>query len=195
MRMVIASTLGFLLTLTANAALAFFFALRGEGPALPHGIDQEMLISATWGFLIPAVWGFNARWLPVFLGLEAPGPIGLFTALGLAWGIVIAALTGYLAISVALMPIAAATSIGALHVWEPSLLPAENGRYSIRSLPVICAWGVWMAGGCLLAFGVCLYLGPAWRHLGRVTPCAHRGLSVHDGLLQSASEFCPRFAG
>jgi uncharacterized protein involved in response to NO len=34
MLVVIASTLGFLVNLTANAALALFFALRGEGPGL-----------------------------------------------------------------------------------------------------------------------------------------------------------------
>jgi uncharacterized protein involved in response to NO len=173
MRMLIASTLGFFLTLTANAALAFFFALRDEGPALPHGIDQEMLIFATWGFLVPAVWGFNARWLPVFLGLEAPGPIGLFTALGLAWGIVIAALAGYLAISVALMPIAAATAIGALHVWEHSLRPPKTeGLHPAFPFFVRGAYG-WLAVASLLS--VCAY---TWDRHGGIWGASRHALTV-----------------
>jgi hypothetical protein len=84
------------------------------------------LILATWGFLVPAVWGFNARWLTVFLGLETPRTVGIFGALGLSWIIVISALAGYLGVSVALMPIAAAVAIEALHVGEPSLRPAKT---------------------------------------------------------------------
>jgi hypothetical protein len=164
---------GFLLTLTANVVLAIFFAVRGEGPALPHGIDQEVLILATWGFLIPAVWGFNARWLPVFLGLEAPRTVGLFVGLGLAWAIVIAALAGYLAISVALMPIAAVVAIEALHVWDPSLrLPKTEGIHPAFPLFVRGAYG-WLAVASVLS--LCAYM---WDRHGGIWGASRHALTV-----------------
>jgi uncharacterized protein involved in response to NO len=173
MRMVIASTIGFLLTLVANAAVSFFFAVQGVGPALPHGIDQELLILATWGFLIPAVWGFNSRWLPVFLGLKAPRTAGLFAALGLAWAIVIAALAGYLAISVALMPIAAVVAIEALHVWDPSLRPPKTeGIHPAFPLFVRGAYG-WLAVASVLS--ICAYV---WDRHGGIWGASRHALTV-----------------
>ena len=29
-------------------------------------LDQRFLMLAAWGFMVPFVWGFNAKWLPVF---------------------------------------------------------------------------------------------------------------------------------
>ena len=37
---------------------------------MPAGFDQSFLVLQTWGFLVPFVWGFSAKWLPVFLGLR-----------------------------------------------------------------------------------------------------------------------------
>jgi uncharacterized protein involved in response to NO len=193
MHMMIASTLGFLLTLTANAMLAFFFALRDEGPALPHGIDQEMVIFATWGFLVPAVWGLNARWLPVFLGLEAPRPNGLFTALGLAWGAVIAALAGYLAMSVALMPIAAATAIWALHA---GILQSDRRKQKvfIQHSHSLCARRMdgWRSPPCLPCVPI---YGTGMAASGARPATRSRWAFYPRWSLQSASEFCLRFAG
>ncbi|MES1260318.1 MAG: hypothetical protein ABUS49_01185, partial [Acidobacteriota bacterium] len=157
MLLVMASAAGFLLTLFANVALAFFFAAGGDDPAIPHGIDQRMLILAAWGFLVPAVWGFNARWLPVFLGLDTPRTTGLFMALGLAWLSVLTGLAGYLAISVALLPIATAVAIDALRVWEPSRHPAKiEGVHPAFPLFVRGAY-VWLAIASVLS--LCAY---AW---------------------------------
>ncbi|MEP6716902.1 MAG: NnrS family protein [Terriglobia bacterium] len=173
MRLVIASTVGFLLTLIANVALTSFFALRADGPALPHGIDQQVLILAIWGFLVPAVWGFNARWLPVFLGLQAPRAGGLFAALGLAWAIVISALTGYLAISVALMPIAAAVAIEALHIWEPSIRPPKTeGIHPAFPVFVRGAY-VWLAIASVLS--ICAF---TWDRHGGIWGASRHALTV-----------------
>ncbi len=43
------------------------------------------MLLPTWGWLIPAVFGFNARWLPTFLGLRAPDSRYLYSALVCAW--------------------------------------------------------------------------------------------------------------
>ena len=45
------------------------------------GWTSATLFLAAWGFPVLAVWGFNARWLPVFLGLRKPSGGGLMAAL------------------------------------------------------------------------------------------------------------------
>ena len=125
MLMVIASTVGFLITLLANLAATSWAAVSAAEPALPHTLDQRLLILPAWGFLVPAVWGFNARWLPVFLGLRPPSGRGLFASLAVVWIAIVAGLAGFGIFSAALLPIAAAVSILALHVFEGTLRPPK----------------------------------------------------------------------
>ena len=48
-------------------------AIDGSGQAFPYALDQRFLLLVAWGFLVPTVWGFSARWLPTFLALPRPG--------------------------------------------------------------------------------------------------------------------------
>jgi len=61
---VIAGSVGLMLTLLVNLGAAVFLAFRGASPELPPDFDQRFLVLETWGFLVPFVWGFSA---------EAPG--------------------------------------------------------------------------------------------------------------------------
>jgi uncharacterized protein involved in response to NO len=126
MWMVMASTLGFLVTLILNFVATIQVSIGNTGPALGHVSDQRMVTLATWGFLVPAVWGFNARWLPVFLGLDQPRPRFLFLALALAWTAILAEFAGRLAWFAALLPFAALAAVFALHIAEPSSRPAKT---------------------------------------------------------------------
>ena len=67
---VITGSVGLLLTLLVNFGVTLFLALRGTSPEIPADFDQRFLVLQTWGFLVPFVWGFSAKWLPVFLGLR-----------------------------------------------------------------------------------------------------------------------------
>lgn len=125
MFVVIASTIGFLATLVANLVTVLILTAQGHGPAVPLAIDQRLLVLPTWGFLVPTVWGFNARWLPVFLGLKPPNSRALYLALAIAAVSVSAALFGLTLVSVALLPAAALASIYALHVFEASEQPPK----------------------------------------------------------------------
>ncbi|HYL37667.1 MAG TPA: NnrS family protein [Bryobacteraceae bacterium] len=125
MLVVVGSTIGFLATLAANLGVTAYVALRGDGPAIPSPLDQHLLILPTWGFLVPVVWGFNARWLPVFLGLDAPHARRLYAALLTAWLAVAAMLSGFATLSTALLPVAALLAISALHVFSRSMQPAK----------------------------------------------------------------------
>ena len=126
MLMVIGSTLGFLLTLVMNLIATLQVSISNTGPALGHVSDQRLVTLATWGFLVPAVWGFNARWLPVFLGLDQPRPRFLFLALGLGWAAILAEFSGRLTWFAALLPFAALAAVFALRIAEPSVRPAKT---------------------------------------------------------------------
>jgi hypothetical protein len=157
MLMVIASTLGFLFSLTLNLAAAFHAAWLGVGPALPHGPDQQLVALETWGFLTPAIWGFNGRWLPVFLGLGSPRTKWLFAALAGAWISLLAGFFPQPEFSAAVLPFAAIASIFALRVWEKPLQPAKiQGVHSSFPLFVRIAY-VWLLAAAILwvwaAFG------------------------------------------
>jgi len=124
--MVIGSTFGFLVTLVMNLFTTLQVSVSNTGPALAHVPDQRLVTLATWGFLVPAVWGFNTRWLPVFLGLDQPRSRFLFVAFGLAWAAILAEFAGRLTWFAALLPFAALTAVFALHIAEPPVRPAKT---------------------------------------------------------------------
>ena len=50
-------------------------AVNGTLLAFPHALDQKYLVLLAWGFLVPVVWGFSARWLPTFLAISSRGAL------------------------------------------------------------------------------------------------------------------------
>lgn len=71
---VVAASTGFLLTLLMNLGGTIYLAKSGQDPAFPPTFDQRFLLLMAWGFLAPFVWGFSARWMPIFLGLQPLRP-------------------------------------------------------------------------------------------------------------------------
>ena len=65
---------------TAGLATAVIFnfvecvrlGLHGGIRSFPHSLDQKYLVLLGWGFVVPVVWGFSARWLPIFLAISKP---------------------------------------------------------------------------------------------------------------------------
>ena len=135
MLVVMASTAGFLVTLLANLAVTVNVAIRGgSGPAIPMILDQRLLMLPTWAFLVPTVWGFNARWLPIFLGLQALRRRFLYAAVLFAWAASACMLSGF-PVAAALLPLAAVCAIVGLRVWERAIQRAKlNGVHA--SFPV-----------------------------------------------------------
>lgn len=68
MQSVLISNAALFLAIATNLVLSVRLAVQGVTPAIPHDLDQKYLVLLGWGFLAPLVWGFSARWLPVFLG-------------------------------------------------------------------------------------------------------------------------------
>jgi len=122
---VIAGSVGLLLTLLVNAGLAFYLSFQSASPEVPPNFDQRLLVLETWGCLVPFVWGFSAKWLPVFLGLRPGCGRILLLAVALNSGGVLLALAGAVLPATVLLLMGLATAISALRLFEPAERPAK----------------------------------------------------------------------
>ena len=126
MKLVIAGTVAFLLALVFNQIETVVLAATGEHPVIPHWLDQRYLFLAAWGFPVLAVWGFNARWLPVFLGLREPSSRGLLAALAASACGLVAALLGHLQMATVLLLLAGILATVSLGVFANPKKPAKT---------------------------------------------------------------------
>jgi len=122
---VIVAAVGLLLALVVNLGAAFFLAYRGVSPDLPTKFDQRFLVLETWGFLVPFVWGFSAKWLPVFLGLRAVRGRVLLLAVAVNSVGVFAAMTGWMRPAVLLLWGGIIVAVWALRFFERTQQPAK----------------------------------------------------------------------
>lgn len=118
---VISASVGLMLVLATNLVGCFYVALRGATPAFPHVFDQRYLALMAWGFLVPFVWGFSAKWMAVFLGLKPLRPRLLLAAVvvnlaGLAW-----TLAGVGSVGMWVFLLGTFLAIAALRMFEPSV--------------------------------------------------------------------------
>ena len=123
---VIAATLGLLASLLLNLGASFQLALNADSPAFPDLFDQRYLIVSTWGFIVPMVWGFSARWLPVFMGLRPLRNSLLLPALAFnILGVMLGFLERFFAAGILLLG-GAATAVAAIRFFEPAVKPAKT---------------------------------------------------------------------
>jgi uncharacterized protein involved in response to NO len=170
---VISASMGLMLVLIANLAACVYLALRGASPALPHGLDQRYLVLTAWGFLVPFVWGFSTRWMPVFLGLKPVRPRLLQSALVVNFAGVVLTLAGWGAEATALFVVGVALAIGALRMFEAPLQEAKT-RGVHRSFPyfVRMAYG-WLLAAAFLGVGAAL-----WDSSGGIWGASRHALTV-----------------
>jgi hypothetical protein len=162
MKLVIAATVAFLLALILNQVETVVLASTGAHPEIPHWLDQRYLFLAAWGFPVLAVWGFNARWLPVFLGIREPSSNGLMAALAASAGGLAAALFGYLQIATLLLLIASILATIALGVFERPQKPAKTLGVSPSFPAFVRGAYVWL----LVAAALGVYASQADAHGG-----------------------------
>lgn len=72
MASVLLGTAGLAASVIFNFVECLKLAIDGTQQAFPYGIDQRFLVLIAWGFIVPTVWGFSARWLPTFLAIKRP---------------------------------------------------------------------------------------------------------------------------
>ena len=171
--MVVGASLGLLAALALNVGATIYLALRGGGPAFPHGFDQHYVVLMTWGFLAPFVWGFSAKWLPIFLGLKPVRPGLLFGALAMNSAGVVATFAGFARQATALQLAGAVLAIAALRMFEPAWQPAKT-RGVHPSFPyfIRVAYG-WLLIAALLGTGAAL-----WDFSGGIWGASRHALTV-----------------
>ena len=122
---VIAGSVGLCLTLLVNFGITLILAMRGTSPEIPAEFDQRFLVLQTWGFLVPFVWGFNAKWLPVFLGLRPVRGRVLLLAVALNSTGVLVAFAGWMTAATLVLIVGLMTALYSLRLFEPPARPAK----------------------------------------------------------------------
>jgi hypothetical protein len=146
---VMGGTAGLVVALVMNLFESIWLAINASGPAFPPDFDQRLLAVMAWGFMVPFVWGFSTKWLPVFLGLWPPKIrlMLLATALNLAG--VIAAVTAHLRVATVIWIAASAIAAIGLQIFRRSRQAAKTKGVH-ESFPVFVriayAW-LLVAGG------------------------------------------------
>lgn len=69
---VLIGTAGLAFSVVFNFIECVRLGLDGNLRSFPHSLDQKYLALLGWGFVVPVVWGFSARWLPIFLAISKP---------------------------------------------------------------------------------------------------------------------------
>ena len=122
---VISGSLGLLLVLAVNLGGCLFVSFRRTSPAFPHLFDQRYLALMAWGFLVPFVWGFSAKWMTVFLGLKPLRPNLLLAAVVINLSGLALTIAEIGAIGSWVFVIGVMLAIAALRMFEPSVNEAK----------------------------------------------------------------------
>lgn len=170
---VIAASAGFMLVLLANLAACFYLAIRGASPALPHAADQRYLVLVAWGFLVPFVWGFSSKWMPVFLGLKPVRFSFLFWALGINFAGILLTIVGWGAAATAFFIVGTILAIAGLRMFEPAQQEAKTrGVHASFPFFVRTAYA-WLLAAALLGAGAAL-----WDTSGGIWGASRHALTV-----------------
>ena len=152
---VLMGTVGLAAGVIFNLVECVRLAAAGVSPSFPHALDQKYLVLLGWGFVVPVVWGFSARWLPSFLALAKPRSRMFAAALAVDVAGVLMGVSGLPKIATVLLASGAIASALALRFLErPRAQAITRGVHS--SFPVFVrvtylwlgiagALGVWAA--------------------------------------------------
>jgi uncharacterized protein involved in response to NO len=125
---VLLGTAGLVAAVIFNFVECLNLAIHGMQLSFPHALDQKYLVLLGWGFLVPVVWGFSARWLPSFLAIAKPDAQLLRLALVLDLMGVLCGVSG-LSKPATILLVSSAVTIGfALHLTQrPQGRPKVQG--------------------------------------------------------------------
>jgi hypothetical protein len=170
---VISGNVGLALVLVANLAGCLGVALHGTDPAFARRFDQRYLALMAWGFLAPFVWGFSAKWLPVFLGLESLRPGLLLSAVVVNFVGLVLTLAGWGSVAPWLFVVGAVLAIAALRIFGASRKEAKTrGVHSSFPFFVRAAYA-WLLVAALL--GV---VAARWDTSGGIWGASRHALTV-----------------
>lgn len=150
---VIIGTAGLLAALCMNLFESVVIARAAAASAFPPAFDQKFLVVITWAFMVAFVWGFSAKWLPIFLGLRPSDSRVLLLATGIEITGVLCAVFGMTRIAASLLLFASVLAIWALRLFAPGQQhPKSKGlhptwpvfiRISYSWLIIAAVLGIW----------------------------------------------------
>jgi len=190
---VASASTGLLLVLLTNLAGCFYVALQTTTPAFPHLFDQRYLALMAWGFLVPFVWGFSAKWLSVFLGLKPLRTNFLLAALATNLTGFVSILFGFAFAGSCLLILGATLAAAAIRIFEHEVNePKTRGVHASFPFFVRLAYGWLMVAAAL---GVA---ATRWDHSGGVWGASRHALTVgfiSIMILCVGQRVLPAFAG
>jgi hypothetical protein len=128
-------------------------ALAGETPAFPPEANKRFLALAAWGFVVPFVWGFTARWVSTLLGLAAPRGRGLLGAYAVSVAGVALAVAGQHLPAAWLLLGASLAAVVALRMFEPATgRPRLHGVHPSFAVFTRVAYGWLLVSAALLVW-------------------------------------------
>lgn len=190
---VISASIGFLLLLIVNLIGCVYVASHEDTPAFPHLFDQRYLALMAWGFLVPFVWGFSAKWMGIFLGLKPLRPNLLLGAVVVNLTGLVLTVLGLVSIGVWLFLASTLLTIAALRVFEPSINePKTRGVHG--SFPFF----VRMAYAWLIVAASLSIAAVRWEHSGGIWGASRHALTVgfiSVMILSVGQRILPAFVG
>jgi len=123
---VLTGTSGLGIALLMNLAGSVDASYSAAAPTLPAPFDARLLVMLSYGFIVPTILGFSARWLPVFLGLPPLREGLLRAALAVDLGGVLLAQAGLFKLAPWLLAAAAGLSVFALNLFVRPMRPAKT---------------------------------------------------------------------
>jgi uncharacterized protein involved in response to NO len=190
---VLIGTIGFGASLLLNLAVAAYVSLYNTGPAFPVIFEARFLVVVGYGFIVPMIWGFSARWLPVFLGLKPLNERALGFALFLNISGVLLAAAGFLQLAHWIIWAAAVTAVIAFNLFElPNQAPKTTGVHVSFPAFVRIAY-IWLPVATTL--GICgVYLDQAHGWIGASRHALTVGF-VSTMVFAIGQRVLPAFAG
>jgi hypothetical protein len=122
---VLLGTAGLTAVVIFNFVECVRLAVGGTLLAFPHALDQKYLVLLAWGFLVPVVWGFSARWLPTFLAISKPHTRLFREALLLDLAGVLCGVAGWTKVATVLLALSAVAIGLSLHLTQRPHGPAK----------------------------------------------------------------------
>jgi hypothetical protein len=156
-RLITVAGVGFVATVMLNAIESIVIARTAAAPLFPPEFNQRFLSVATWGFVVPYVWGFSTRWLPPLLGLRPTRKSLLIPAVALLFASVALAVGDHFAAAAIGYAIASVVFITAMRLFEPKLRdPKLRGVHPSIGVFARIAY-VWLVVAALLGLNAALH--------------------------------------
>lgn len=171
---VVGGSAGLLVALVGQAWLALRTASWGETAAFAPEANSRLLALSVWGFVVPFVWGFTARWVSTMLGCGAPRDWHLVGAYLVSVAGVAFSLAGHDRLAAGAFVAASVWSVFALRLFEPATgRPRIRGVHSSFTLFVRAAY-VWL----LVGAGLGLWAAAGGRDLAGVAGASRHAVTV-----------------